>query len=420
VFNNIGHVISGDMLRELYQQLDGAKAVGIDKVTKAKYGERLEENLNDLIRRIRRGTYKSQPSRVVEIPKEDGSTRPLAIACFEDKLVQSAVNAILTRIFEPIFLPSSYGFRPGQNCHDALRALNAATYRFTDGATVEIDIRKYFNSIPHKALLECLRKKISDRRFLQLVHVLMTAPICEGKTIRKTTVGIQQGSIAAPVLSNVYLHYVMDAWFAEIKKTHIRGDAEQVRYADDMVFVFERKQDADRFYDALPKRLEKYGLKLHVDKSQVIASGRKAAQTAAKNGDRLATYKFLGFTCYWGMSKANKFWRLKYTSRADRFTHKLKGLREFLRKHLNENTEKTIKRVIKVVIGWGNYHSISDNEKRVNAFVHWSKRILFWWMNRRGGRKRMNWETFSKMLARVKFPKTFQTKSMFPNVLKRV
>lgn len=335
--------------------------------------------------------------------------------------MQLAVNKILSRIFEPIFLPSSYGFRPNQNCHDALIALNAATYRFSDGAIVEIDIRKYFNTIPHEALYECLRKKISDRRFLHLVQVLITAPICTGNAVEKNTIGVPQGSIISSTLSNVYLHYVMDSWFEEIKKTHIKGEAELVRYADDMVFVFEKTRDAKRFYEALPKRLEKHGLTLHVDKSQVIASGRKAAQRAAENGDRLSTYKFLGFTCYWGMSEGNnKFWRLKYTSRADRFTRKLKGLQEFLRKRLNADTEETIKRVIKIVVGWLNYHAISDNGKRASAFLHWSRRILFWWINRRGGRKPMNWERFNKMLDRLKFPKIYKTVSMFPNVLNRV
>jgi len=419
VFNSIGHVIGVEMLRELYQQMDGKKAVGIDKVTKVKYGKRLEDNLNNLIQRIRRGTYKSQPSRIVEIQKEDGSSRPLAIACFEDKLVQFAVNTILNKIFEPIFLPSSYGFRPKLNCHNALIALKAAVYRFPNGTIVEIDLRKYFNSIPHQVLLEYLQKKISDKRFLHLVQVLMTAPICVGDVVEKNAIGCQQGSSISPILANIYLHYVIDSWFEEIKKSHIQGDAELVRYADDMVFVFERKRDAERFYEVLPKRLGKYGLTLHVDKSQVIASGKSAAQAAARNGDRLPTYKFLGFTCYWGLSKGNKFWRLKYTSRADRFTSKLKGLRKFLREHLNAKTDETIIQVIRVVVGWINYHGISDNERRVREFIYWTKRMLFWWINRRGGRKRMNWGSFSKMLERLNFPKKFKTVSMFPRALNR-
>ncbi len=154
VFNNIGHLINLSLLNELYHQLDGTKAVGVDGVTKADYGKNLEENLNALLKRIRRGTYRPQPARIVEIPKEDGSSRPLAISCLEDKIAQSAVNIILTKIYEPLFLPCSYGFRPDRNCHDALRSLHKSTYQFWNGAVAEIDLRKCFNTIPHNQLLE--------------------------------------------------------------------------------------------------------------------------------------------------------------------------------------------------------------------------------------------------------------------------
>lgn len=163
IFNNIGYLISEDMLKKQYQRLDRNKAVGIDKVTKDAYGEKLDENVRILIRRIRRGTYKPKPARITKIPKEDGSTRPLAISCVEDKLVQLAASTILAKIYEPLFLPCSYGFRPGKSCHDALRALMASTFPNMNGAIVEIDIRKYFNTIPHKVLMRMLRNKISDR-----------------------------------------------------------------------------------------------------------------------------------------------------------------------------------------------------------------------------------------------------------------
>jgi retron-type reverse transcriptase len=177
VFNNIGHLINADMLKVQYHQLSGSKAVGIDKVTKDSYGENLNENINHLIQRIRRGTYKPKPARITEIPKEDGSTRPLAIACFEDKIIQLAASTILSKIYEPLFLPCSYGFRPEKSCHDALRALSHHTFKNWKGALIEIDIRKYFNSIPHLELMKILRNKISDKRFLKLINILIKAPI---------------------------------------------------------------------------------------------------------------------------------------------------------------------------------------------------------------------------------------------------
>ena len=413
IFNNVGYLINLSLLKELYHQLDGKKAVGIDGVTKVDYGNNLEENLNGLLKRIRRGTYRSQPARIVEIPKEDGSSRPLAISCLEDKIVQSAVNLILTKIYEPLFLPCSYGFRPGKNCHDALRSLNKSTYQFWDGAVVEIDLQKCFNTIPHDRLMQCLSKKINDKRFLILINHLLRTPILEGKQMMANEIGCPQGSILSPTLSNIYLHEVVDSWFEQISKTHFRGKAEMVRYCDDMVFIFQQKDEAERFYNVLPKRLDKYGLILHTEKSHLIPSGHSEAKKANQRGERLPTYQFLGFTCYWGKTR-NGYWRLKFTSRQDRFTAKLKGLRNYLQERLNtSNTAEVLKSVVRVLRGWINYHGISDNDKRVKGFIYESKCILLTWFHRRGRKRLMTWKTFSMLLKKINFPERWKTVSMF-------
>ena len=224
-----------DLLRECYQELDGKKAIGIDGVTKEAYGRHLEDNLQDLLVKIRRHAYKPQASRIVEIPKEDGSTRPLAIACLEDKIVQLAVSKILTAVFEPQFLPCSYGYREGTNGHEALRALMKYSNQFSQGATLEIDLRKYFNSIPHDKLQGILGLKISDKRFLKLIEKLIRAPVITNGNSELNRLGCPQGSIISPILSNIYLHHVIDSWFTEISKSHLQGKAELVRFADDMV-----------------------------------------------------------------------------------------------------------------------------------------------------------------------------------------
>lgn len=413
VFNNLGHLLNKDLLEELYYGLSGEKAIGIDHVSKAEYGLRLDENLEQLLLRIRRGTYRPKAARLVEIPKEDGSTRPLAISCVEDKLVQLAVNEILTRIYEPLFLPCSYGFRPNRSCHDALRALMNSTYHFHNGAVAEIDLRKYFNSIPHDKLLECLQKKITDQRFLRLVGILLRSPILQGGIIISNNVGCPQGSCASPILANIYLHEVIDTWFEEIKQDHLKGKAALVRYADDMVFSFEHMYDAIRFYNVLPKRLEKYGLSLHESKSQLIASGHKACLNAEFQGKRLPTYKFLGFVCYFGKTRSG-YRRLKYSSRGDRFRSKLKEIKHFLRKSLNaKDTSEVINQVILTVKGWINYHGISDNEKRVKEFILESKKLLYRWFNRRGGNRYVSWDRVQQILARHKFPDRWKRISMF-------
>ena len=412
VFNNLLHAVNLELLRESYLQQDRNKAAGIDRITKTRYGETLEENLQDLLRRIQRNAYKPQASRIVEIPKEDGSTRPLAISCFEDKIVQRAVAAILQKIYEPLFLKSSYGYREGINGHEALRALMRSSNRNPNGATVEIDLRKYFNSIPHEKLKEILQEKIADKRFLKLVEKLIRGPIMVNGKAELNRVGCPQGSIISPILSNIYLHYVIDEWFKGISQTHVRGRAEQIRFADDMVFVFQHREEAQRFYGVLPKRLEKFGLKLHEEKSTVIRSGSQAAEEAHTQGKRLPTYKFLGFICYWGRSRLGRY-RLKYKSRSDRMTAKLKGLRKFLKENLHQETFSTLKRVIRVVKGWINYHAITDNRRRVSSFIYTSERILFHWINRKGGKRKTNWDKFSKLLKSVSYPRNVKIISMF-------
>ena len=412
VFNNIGYVLDLDLLSESYRQLERRKAVGIDGVDKATYGVKLEENLKNLLERIRRNAYKPQASRLVEIPKEDGSTRPLAISCFEDKIVQHAVSKILTKIYEPLFLPCSYGYREGINGHEALRALMKYSNQNPDGATIEIDLRKYFNSIPHAKLQGILQEKITDRRFLKLVEKLIRAPIMVSGKAELNKVGCPQGSIISPILSNIYLHHVIDDWFQKISASHMTGRANEVRFADDMVFVFQNKEDAEKFYKVLPKRLEKFGLKLHEDKSSMISSGSKAAEEADKKGERIPVYKFLGFTCYWGKSRKG-WWRLKYKSRSDRFAGKLKGLRKHLKENLSTHTSKILEQVKRMVTGWVNYHAISDNQRRVSSFILQSKRILFSWINRKGGNRKTNWKKFGDIMKRIKYPQSFKTTLMF-------
>lgn len=413
VFNNIGHVLDVDLLRECYQELDGKKAIGIDGVKKEVYGKKLEGNLQDLLNRIRRHAYKPQASRLVEIPKEDGSSRPLAISCFEDKIVQLAVSKLLTAIYEPLFLPSSYGYREGQNGHEALRALMKYSNQFTTGMTLEIDLRKYFNSIPHEQLLGILEEKITDKRFLKLIGKLIRSPVLVDGKAELTRVGCPQGSIISPILSNIYLHKVVDNWFETIRKSHFKGKAELVRFADDMVFIFQKGEDAERFYEVLPKRLDKYGLTLHEGKTNLLKSGSKEAEEANQRGERLETYTFLGFLCYWGKSRDGTRWRLKYKSRSDRFTAKLQTLKSVLKQSLHHETEATILRIKRVVTGWGNYHAISDNQSRVSTFILETKRILFRWVNRKGGRRRTNWVQFGELLKKLAFPQSFKTKSMF-------
>lgn len=232
-FNNLGHALDVDLLRTCFQSLDARKAVGVDGITKQQYERKLESNLQQLLLRIRNGSYYPKPSRIVEIPKADGSKRPLAISCIEDKIVQEAVRCILERIYEPHFLDCSYGFRPGRNAHQALAALDKRLLKESCKSAVDIDLRKYFNTIPHKPLGKVLQKKVKDRRLLFLIIKLLKAPtLNKDGTLQRNEIGSPQGSILSPLLANIYLHYVLDEWFVQVNNEVFRGTAHMVRYAD--------------------------------------------------------------------------------------------------------------------------------------------------------------------------------------------
>lgn len=392
------------------------KALGVDRVSKEDYGKQLKSNLENLVARIRKGTYKPQVARIVEIPKDDGSTRPLAISCTEDKLVQMRLSEILGAIYEPIFLPCSFGFRPGKSAHDALRKLTNETFKAINGAVVEIDLRRYFNSIPHGELLNFIRAKISDRKLLNLIETCLRAPTVQHGVTFDNELGSPQGSILSPVVSNIFLHHVVDEWFRAITNSHFCGQAEMIRYADDLVFIFRYQKHAERFFDVLPKRLGKYGLSIHWKKSQLLPSGTRPAEMALKQGKRLGTYRFLGFTCYWGPERNGRFWRLKYKSRSDRRAKSLRNLKEYLRSKTNpSDIEEFLKGFIRRVKGWVNYHAISDNGRHVNGYLHACRKMLIWWFRRRSGRYRVSESTVDEVLRRIGFTKNFKTTSMFPH-----
>ncbi|HYX31581.1 MAG TPA: reverse transcriptase domain-containing protein [Oligoflexus sp.] len=264
MFNNLGHVIDLPYLLDCFRRLDGNRAIGTDGITKEIYEGDLTANATELLISLKSGTYKPRPARLVEIPKEDGSSRPLAISCFEDKIVQLAVSRLLEQIYEPIFLDCSYGYRPGRNTHDALKALNQAMFITRRGAVFEIDLSKFFNTVPHEQLLGLIRRRISDPRLLALIGVLIRTPLqLSSGEIKPQTIGVPQGSIASPILANIYLHYVLDEWVAELKANHFRSrTCEMIRYADDMAFVFTFPEEAAKFANVLPTQARAHRKKI--------------------------------------------------------------------------------------------------------------------------------------------------------------
>lgn len=416
VFNNLGHQINRDLLEACFHSLDGSKAVGIDNVTKEQYEQNLEENLSQLLVKIRRGSYHPQASRIVEIPKSDGSLRPLAIACLEDKIVQEAVRRIVEAIYEPVFLECSHGFRPGRGCHTALIALDKNLKSQDCEAVLEIDLRKYFNTIPHEPLVEILKSKITDQRFLYLIIKLLKAPtLNEAGIAIRNEVGSPQGSILSPVIANLYLHHVLDTWFAWINESHYGGSAHMVRYADDAVFSFRNIVQAERFRVLLEKRLAKFGISLNEAKTKVLISGQRAAARCKLSGQPMPTFTFLGFLHVWGTSVNRKtgkeFWRVKRHTCPKRFKKKLSEIKADIRK--NRHQKDLVARVKRVTQGYLNYFAINDNAKRISQFVNEVKRLLYKYLNRRSQRRSFNWPQFTEILRKENFPDARILRNLF-------
>ena len=282
-FHSLAHLLDVPALRRAYRRMRKDAAVGVDGVTKEQYGQDLEDNLRDLHERLVSKRYRHQPIRRVHIPKDNGKTRPIGISAFEDKLVQDAVREVLEAIYEQDFLDCSHGFRPGRSAHDAIRALDRIVHQGKVSWILEADIVSFFDSLDRTKLKEMLQIRVADGSLLRLIGKCLHVGVLDGAEYSEPETGTAQGSVLSPMLGNVYLHYVLDLWFEHEVKPRLRGEAHLVRYADDFVMTFERQDDAERVMDVLGKRMGRFGLTLHPDKTRLLPFRRPPAwQTGGK------------------------------------------------------------------------------------------------------------------------------------------
>jgi group II intron reverse transcriptase/maturase len=391
----LAHLIDEEMLRESFERIRKGAAAGVDGVTKEEYGERLEENLRGLHERLKGRRYRHQPIRRVHIPKAPGKTRPIGVSTVEDKVVQNALQAVLAAVFEQDFLDCSYGFRRGRGAHDALRALNAAERRGKLSWVLEADIQSFFDSIDRKMLMEMLRQRIADESLMRLVGKCLHVGILDGEEYREPTEGTVQGSTLSPLLGNVYMHYVLDRWFEEEVKPRLGGGATLIRYADDFVIGFEREEDARRVMEVLPKRMARYGLSLHPEKTRVVPFGRP--QRGPGGGKGLATIDFLGFTVHWRKTRGGK-WGLGFRTRKASFRRALVALGEWCRRHRHDPIKEQHAALCRRLRGHNNYFGVSSNSARLAALRYRAAEIWRKWLGRRSQRGRMTWKGFKQLL----------------------
>ena len=399
------HVTDVDNLRSCYHAQDGRKAVGVDGVTKKEYGEKLEENLNDLSKRLKRMGYRPQPSRRSYVPKEGcPKGRPLGISSFEDKIVEKALKQVLEPLFEPLFEVTSYGYRNGRNPHDCIDAMSRIIQQRPVNHVVEADIRGFFDNVAHKWLIKFLEQRVGDPRVLRLVRRFLKAGIMEDGLVSTSDYGTPQGSIISPLLSNIYLHYVLDLWFSRRIRRVSRGGAQIFRFADDFVACFQYKDDAEAFHLCLKSRLEGFQLELAQEKTRCLPFGRYARENAARKGEKPSHFDFLGFTFYCGHTRHGVFKVKRRTSRKklraslNRFSEWACRSRNYLRKGEMFRRAKTR------ITGHINYYAITDNSPECERFIFHATEILFKWINRKSQRRAYTWKGFNAVLAQIGWP----------------
>ena len=406
-FTSLLHHINPEMLRAAFHALKRDAAPGVDGMTWDTYEQGFDHRIEALHARVHSGAYRAQPSRRSYIPKEDGTKRPLAVTALEDKIVQRAVAAVLSAIFEEDFLGFSYGFRPGRNQHDALDALCVGIDSRKVSFILDADIRSFFTEVSQEWVVRFLEHRIGDKRIVRLIQKWLRAGVLENEVVTIEEKGTGQGSVISPLLANVYLHYVFDLWAERWRRGPLAhgldpwgeatGDMIMVRYADDIVVGFQHEDDARRFWDAMRERLRAYTLTLHPEKTRLIEFGRFAAKNRALRGlGKPETFRFLGFTFICTKSRKGTF-QLRRKSRGDRMRAKLAEIKEQLRERRHVPVPEVGKWLAHVVRGYFAYHAVPTNSPALDAFryhvvILWHRQLC-----RRSQRAYLVWERMAKL-----------------------
>ena len=402
-FHSLAHLIDEELLAGAFARLRSAAAVGVDGITKEQYGQDLQNNLHGLHERLKAMRYRHQPIRRMHIPKEKkGQTRPIGISATEDKVVQNVLREVLEAVYEPIFMDGSFGFRPGRSAHDAIRALIRAVNEGEANWILEFDVVSFFDSVRRSQLLEMLQERVADGSLLRLIGKCLHVGVLDGEKFTEPSEGTVQGSTLSPLLGNVYLHTVLDRWFAEEVRPRLRGKATFIRFADDGVFGFERQDEAQRVLAVLSKRMEHFGLTLHPEKTRLLDFRRPARSRG--EGRSPTTFDFLGFCWYWQRTRAGS-WAPRCKTRRVRLARAIQRVAVWCRENQHLPVAQQHEALRRRVQGHINYFGVNGNIVSLRRFVHQVQRSWFKWLNRRSQRARLNRERFSDLLQDRPLPK---------------
>ena len=392
VFKNLFQHFNVENLRQAFVAIDGTKATGIDLKTKDQYGKDIDNNLQELVNRLHVGSYRPQAKRGVEIPKGNGKTRLIAVGSFEDKLVEWVLAQILNQLYEPLFIETSYGFRPKKNAFQAVKTTFNALFKKKRKYVVDVDIKGFFDTVSHRKMIKMLEKRISDRKLLSLVSRLLEVGILTADGLIEKDQGTPQGGIASPILSNIYLHNALDVWFLD---NFAKQGGVISRYADDVVFSFTEKEEADRFFSEVKERLAFYNLEMNEEKSNKIDFAPKGGKT----------FNFLNFTFYWSTDRGSSKKRLRIKTKRERLNKAIVEVNTWLKENRNRYvTDKIWNHIKSILRGHYNYFGLDCNRPKLVHFYYEVNGLLYKWLNRRSQRKSISGAKFKRMLLRNPLP----------------
>lgn len=416
---SLAYLMDIDWLHEAYRRTRKNGAAGVDGLTAADYEQSLERNLQSLLDRAQSGRYIAPPVKRVHIPKGGSKTetRPIGIPTLEDKILQRAVVMLLEPIYEQDFKDCSYGFRPGRSAHGALESLWKRTMDMRGGWVLEVDIRKFFDTLDHAHLRDLLKHRVRDGVLLRLIGKWLKAGVMEDGNVRYPDSGSPQGGVISPLLANVYLHYVLDTWFDREVQPCLTGRAHLIRYADDFVIVFDHESDARRVADVLPKRFGKYGLTLHPEKTRLIAFARPDDNDKPNGKGPSGTFDLLGFTHYWGRTRRGT-WAVRRKTASNRMDRSLRAITDWCRRNRHLPVREQHRKLSQKLRGHCAYYGITGNSKALSTFRMWVHRIWRYWLSRRNRERVMTWDRFNRLLKIYALPPATAVHSVCRNVAK--
>ena len=402
VFTTLHHLIDVEFLQEAFLRLRKDAAAGVDNMTAAEYEEGLVQRLTELHLRVHTNRYRAQPVRRVWIEKEDGKRRPLGIPALEDKILQRAVQMVLQSIYETEFYDHSYGFRPKRSAHQALSQLRQSCFDCEVSSIYDADVSHYFDDIDHQQLNRFLDKKVKDGVIRRLINKWLKSGVLDGDRLYYPPNGSPQGGVISPLLSNVYLHYVLDEWFVHEVVPRLHGRAFIVRFADDFVIGCELASDAERLGVVIPKRFARYGLQIHPEKTRQVPFWRPSKRMTHRSG--LGTFDFLGFTHYWGRARSG-YWVVRRKTASKRLRRSLKALWVWCRNNRHLLVREQHLTLCRKLQGHYGYYGIRSNYKMLEAVYEETLRMWRRWLGSRSRRGYLRIEAFVKFLERYPLPK---------------